>query len=45
MNSEAVQLISKSKDGDLVVNDKALEIIKNVNGKVAALIVVGPVNI
>ena len=42
VNSEAVQLISKSQNGDLVVNDEALEIIKNINGKVAAFIVVGP---
>ena len=39
---EAIQLISKNSKGDLVVNDTALEIIKNLEGKIAVFIVVGP---
>ena len=42
INFEAIQLISKNGKGDLVVNDTALEIIKNIEGKIAVFTVAGP---
>ena len=38
----AVQLISKNNRGDLVLHDKALNIIKSINGHVAVFVIVGP---
>ena len=42
INIEAIQLISKNSKDDLVINDAALEIIKNIEGKIAVFMVVGP---
>ncbi len=40
--SESIQLISQNNKGDLVINETALDMIKNINGNLAVFVIVGP---